>query len=200
MKKKKKKAHEGSRHSPVPCWLQNIVEMRRKSKKEALLLTHSFSFTPSLPQWSLTLFPTSPSFSSCLFPCFLFRTQFSVSARDLRLSSTSATPTPTRADSLPGSVSLSICPMAVPSSADQPAGSPMDASWSTSCVSGPPPPFSSISMLISYQPSITLVYPSFIESVCEMNKEGAQRLHWLGPTLSERSPLCRLMSNSRDRE
>lgn len=103
--------------------------------KKKLILFHSIQL------WclTLTLFHNSPPFCCCLFPCFFFRIRFSLSARDRRLYSTSATPTRTPADSLPDSVSRSIGPMAAPSSADQPAGSPMDASWSTSSVSAPHP-------------------------------------------------------------
>ncbi|KAG8363939.1 hypothetical protein BUALT_Bualt19G0074500 [Buddleja alternifolia] len=71
---------------------------------------------------------SSPLFSSSA-AAFL-HISLSLTAKILQSSSISATPTPTPADSSPPSASPSSCPMAVLSSADQLAGSPMDASLS----------------------------------------------------------------------
>ena len=80
------------------------------------------------------LLPISSSFFFYGFS-FLSQTQISLSATTLPLSSLSAIPTLTLADSSAGSASQSTCPMVVPSSAVQLVVSPMDASSSIFSVS-----------------------------------------------------------------
>ena len=104
--------------------MANPLKMTRVPNKGFLILNLTLTLHYSLVFF---LLPISSFFFFYGFS-FLSQTQFSLSATTLLLSSLSAIPTLTLADSSLGSTSQSTSPMVVPSSTNQLVISPTDAS------------------------------------------------------------------------